>query len=79
MHLNQIHYIQHDCPEMNGNIINNDSDYEYMEEFICIWCSTSLQQSKPKMPDQACANDLNLDPIPQDLTELSIIERRLIS
>ena len=31
------------------------------------------------MPDQACANDLNLDPIPQDLTELSTIERRLIS
>ena len=80
-------YIQHDCPEINGNIINNDSDYEYMEEFICIWCSTSLQQSKPKslqqnnpkMPDQACANDLNLDPIPQDLTELSTMERRLIS
>ena len=64
---------------MNGNIINNDSDYEYMEEFICIQCSTSLQQSKPKMPVQACANDLNLDPIPQDLTELSTIERRLIS
>ena len=30
-------YIQHDCPEMNGNIINNDSDYKYMEEFICIY------------------------------------------
>ena len=72
-------YIQHDWPEMNGNITNNDSDCEYMEEFICIWCSRSLQQGKPKMPDQACANNLNLDPIPQDLTELSTIERRLIS
>ena len=31
------------------------------------------------MPDQACANNLNLDDIPQDLTELSTMERRLIS
>ena len=31
------------------------------------------------MPDQACANNLNLDVIPQDLTELSTMERRLIS
>ena len=31
------------------------------------------------MPDQACATHLNLDPIPQDLTELSNIERILIS
>ena len=31
------------------------------------------------MPDQAYANDLNLDTVPHDLTELSTIERRLIS
>ena len=31
------------------------------------------------MSDQACANNLNLDVIPQDLTELSTMERRLIS
>ena len=31
------------------------------------------------MPDQACANNLNLDDIPQDLTELLTMERRLIS
>ena len=36
-----------------------------------------MQHSKPKMPDQACANDLNLDDIPQDLEELSTMERRL--
>ena len=50
------HYIQHDWPEMNRNITKNDSDCEYMEKFICIWCSTSLQWSKPKMLDQASAN-----------------------
>ena len=38
-----------------------------------------LQHSKPRMPDQACANQLNLDSIPQDISELSTIERRLIS
>ena len=31
------------------------------------------------MPDQACANNLNLDDIPQDLTKLSTMERKLIS
>ena len=31
------------------------------------------------MPDQACADNSNLDDIPQDLTELSTMERRLTS
>ena len=31
------------------------------------------------MPDQACANGLKLDDIPQDLQEISTIERRIIS
>ena len=31
------------------------------------------------MPDQACANGLKLDDIPQDLQEISTTERRIIS
>ena len=31
------------------------------------------------MPDQACANRLKLGDIPQDLQEISTIERRIIS
>ena len=72
-------YIQHDWPQMMRYNTGTHNSYEYMDEYICIPCSTSLQRSKPKMPDQACANNLNLDDIPQDLTELSTMERRLIS
>ena len=71
-------YVQHDWPEIRYTTGTHNS-YEYMDEYICIRYSTSLQCSKPKMPDQACANNLNLDDIPQDLTELSTMERRLIS
>ena len=31
------------------------------------------------MPDQACANGLKLDDVPQDLDNLSTLERHLIS
>ena len=37
-----------------------------------------LLKKNPKMPDQACANGLKLDDIPQDLSQLLTIERRLI-
>ena len=70
-------YKQHEW--LNTNQMDSDTDCEYMDEYICIQCSTSLQCSKPRIPDQACANQLNLDSIPQDLSELSTIERRLIS
>ena len=71
-------YVQHDWPQMMRYTTGTHNSYEYMDEYICIQCSTSLQWSKPKMPDQACANNLNLDDIPQDLTELSTMERRHI-
>ena len=41
-----------------------DNSVSYEKEFICIHCRNSLQQKKPKMPDQACANGLKLDDIP---------------
>ena len=37
------------------------------------------KRKNPKMPDQACANGLKLDDIPQDLLQLLTIERTLIS
>ena len=50
-----------------------------MNEFICICCRNSLQQKKPKMPDQAWANGLQLHDIPQDLQNILPLERRVIS
>ena len=48
-------------------------------EFISVHCRNSLRQKKPKMPDQACANGLDLDKIPQDLQDISPLERQIIS
>ena len=56
--------------------LNEDT---FIEEFICIQCRNCLKLRKPKMPDQACANGLLLDVIPQDLLHLSSLERCLIS
>ena len=56
-----------------------DNSVSYEKEFICIDFRNSLQQKKPKMPDQACANGLKLDDIPQDLQAISTTERRIIS
>ena len=50
-----------------------------MNEFICIHCRNCLRQKKPKMPDQACANGLQLQNIPQDLQNILPLERRVIS
>ena len=50
-----------------------------MNEFICICCRNNLRQKKPKMPDQACANGLQLHDIPQNLQNIFPLERRVIS
>ena len=50
-----------------------------MNEYICIRCRNSLQQKNPKLPDQACANSLQLHDIPQDLQNILPLERRVIS
>ena len=50
-----------------------------MNEYICIRCRNSLRQKNPKMPDQACANGLQLHDIPQDLQNILPLERRVIS
>ena len=38
-------------------------------EFICFHCKTCLQNKTPKMPDQACANSLDLYVIPPELQQ----------
>ena len=69
---------------MNGHrfvqhVVEHD-DIDIMDEFICICCKNSLQPKKtPKMPDQACANGLQLHDIPQDLQNIMPLERRVIS
>ena len=50
-----------------------------MNEYICICCRNSLRQKKTKMPDQACANGLQLHDIPQDLQNILPLERRVIT
>ena len=54
-------------------------DIYVMNEFISIHCRNSLRQQKTMMPDQACANDLQLHDIPQDLQNILPLERRVIS
>ena len=49
-----------------------------MNSFVYI-VGTHLGEKKPKMPDQACANGLDLDNIPQDLQDISPLERWIIS
>ena len=44
-----------------------DDNIYVMNELICIQCRHNLRQKKPKMPDQACANGLQLHDIPQDI------------
>ena len=56
--------------------LNEDT---FIQQFICTQCRDYLKLQKPKMPDQACANGLLLDAIPQDLLHLSSLERCLTS
>ena len=56
----------HKQPQFVPEDVEHDDIY-VMNEFICIHCRNSLGQKKTKMPDQACANGLQLHDIPQDL------------
>ena len=67
-----------ETPDNNGCSIN--SGHNNMEnEFICIYYRNCLRQKAPKMPDEACANGLHLDDIPEDLHDTSPLERSIIS
>ena len=71
-------YYKYNWNEKSGHQ-SEFKQYTFIEEYICIQCRNCLKLQKPKMPDQACANGLLLDNIPQDLLHLSSLERRLIS
>ena len=64
--------------QFEADDVEHDAIY-VMNEFICIWGRNSLWQKNPKMPDQACANGLQLHDIPQDLQNLLPLEGRVIS
>ena len=53
----------YEWPQFVQDDVEHDDIY-VMDEFICICCRNSLQQKNPKIPDQACANDLQLHDIP---------------
>ena len=79
-------YTSHENDEMTTNkwpqFVADDVEHEdiyVMNEFICIHCKNSLLQKKPKMPDQACANGLQLHDLPQHLQNILPLERRVIS
>ena len=61
----------HEWPQFVQDDLEHDDIY-IMDEFICICCRNSLQK---KMPDQACANGLQLHDIPQDLQNNAIGEK----
>ena len=51
----------------------------HSDEFICVTCHNNLKRWYPKMPVQAMANGLSLPDVPNELANLTEIERRLIS
>ena len=57
------------------------ADYSYTSsdgrQWLCKTCDNTL--SRGKMPVQAKANNLHLDPIPEELSTLNALELRLIS
>ena len=67
----------HKWPQFVADDVQLDNIY-IMNKFICICCRNSLRQ-KNKMPDQACANGLQLHHIPRDLQNILPLERKVIS
>ena len=48
-------------------------------EYICVRCKYALTRKEPTMPDQACANGLRVYSVPDELSNMFPIERRVIS
>ena len=48
-------------------------------EYICKTCHNKLRKKKPEMPAQACANGLQLSPVPSELQNLSDLECKLVA
>ena len=58
---------------------NADGTTVVFDEFIGICCRNALHSRKPRMPDQACANGLKVYDIPQELKDIYLIERWVVS
>ena len=69
--------INNEWPTLEDRQSEADNTYT-MSEFICIWCRNVLQQKNSKIPDQACANGLKLNNIPQELENITPLECRLV-
>ena len=70
--------INNEWPTIKDRISETDNACT-MSEFICMQCRNSLQQKKPKMPDQECANGLKLHDIPQELGRITPLEHRPVA
>ena len=44
-----------------------------------VYAAETVYDKKPKMPDQACVNGVQLHDIPQDLQNILPLEKRVIS
>ena len=67
---------------INDNMLNKSNDSSVQRKsradmYICHTCDRYL--SSGKMPAEACANRLQLQPIPPELQSLNILEKHLIS
>ena len=67
---------------INDNMLNKSNDSSVQRKsradmYICHTCDRYL--SSGKMPEEACANRLQLQPIPPELQSLNILEKHLIS
>ena len=77
-HTSQVNDEMRTCewPQFVQDVVEHD-DIDIMDEFICVTAKIAYNK-KTKMPDQACANGLQLHDIPQDLQNIMPLERRVI-
>ena len=67
----------HKWPQFVPDDVKQDDIYVMNDIFV--YGAKIVCDKNPKMPDQACANGLQLHDIPQDLQNILPLERRVIS
>ena len=70
--------IEHHCAQSSHIQCENEISYKRFE-YICFTCHRNLRKKSPKMPAQAYANGMALSEITPELSNLSDLERRIIS
>ena len=70
-----------DDSDSDGENLNASSQNVTLKtyEYICKTCHNKLKKKHPEMPAQACANGLELSPVPPELQNLSDLEWKLIA